>query len=86
MRGGFPSPYPAMSTVLVLVESSHPQTTDVTGRVVARGDGVVVDYIRADEADLGVVWDLLSLRCLWPGHGSNILGNGIRGSLVLGAI
>jgi len=46
--------HPAMGTVLALVECPQAQGADVAGDVVAGGDRVVADGVRADEADLDI--------------------------------
>ena len=55
--------YPAVRTLLVLVQRSQAQGADVAGDVVAGGDRVVADGIGADEAHLGIVVGSLIL-CL----------------------
>lgn len=46
--------HPAMRTVLALVQGPQAQGADVAGDVVAGGDRVVADGVRADEADLDI--------------------------------
>ncbi len=66
-----------MSTVLVLVQSPHTQTTNVARRMVARRDRVVRDDIGADETDLGIIGNVRILRSGTKSRGSSRIGDSV---------
>jgi hypothetical protein len=77
--------YTTMSTVLVLVQCSHPQTADVACCMVAGCDRVVRNGIGANEADLSIVVGILLVD--WGLSGADtglvdgsreVLGGGVR--------
>lgn len=73
--------YTTMSAILIFVESSHPQTADVAGGMVAGRNRVVGYGIGTDEADISVVVCILlgdsrlaSLEAGLVNSGSEVLG------------
>lgn len=74
-----------MSTVLVLVQCSHPQTADVACCMVAGCDRVVRNGIGANEADLSIVvcillvdWGLSGADTGLVDGSREVLGGGVR--------
>lgn len=47
--------YSAMGAVLRLIKGPHPQTTDMTGRMIARSNRMVGNRIGTNKADVGII-------------------------------